>query len=83
MDVFSGSVLAVLLREGGCVAAVDFRPATPGQSWTEPGAIVADAALTLTGLALMRSIEQMESWGVDVSFVVLAAFNSGCRGRGE
>ena len=78
------SVLTVLLLgEGDAAAVASFRFARQSLGLTEPGAAFAEAGLTLTGLALMGGLEQMESCGADFSSVALADSSSGCRGKSD
>lgn len=78
------SILSVLLGEGDSgVMLASLRFASPGLVLTEPGATFAEAGLTLTGLALVGGLEQMEGWGTDFSSVALADFSSGCGGGEE
>lgn len=76
------SILTALLGEGAGVAVASLRFAMPGLVLTEPGAAFAEAGLTLTGLALMGGLEQMEGWGTDFSSVALADFDSGFSAAG-
>lgn len=75
-DAVPESGLSVLLEEADGVAVANLRFARPSLVLTEPGAAFAEAGLTLTGLALMGGLEQMEGWGSDFSSVALADFNS-------
>lgn len=77
------SVLTVLLLgEGDAAAVASFRFARQSLGLTEPGAAFAEAGLTLTGLALMGGLEQMESCGADFSSVALADSSSGFSAAG-
>lgn len=82
-DVVPESILTVLLGGGDGAAVASLRFVSPGLVLTEPGAAFAEAGLTLTGLALMGGLEQMEGWGTDFSSVALADFSSGCRGKSD
>lgn len=82
-NVVPGSVLTVLLGEADGATLACLRFARPGLVLTEPGAAFAEAGLTLTGLALVGGLEQMEGWGTDFSSVALADLDSGCRGKSD
>lgn len=82
-DVVPQSILTVLLGEADGAVEASLRFARPSLVLTEPGAAFAEAGLTLTGLALMGGLEQMEGWGADFSSVALADFNSGCGGKSD
>lgn len=76
------SILTVVLGEADGAAA-SLRFPRPDLVLTEPGAALAEAGLTLTGLALTGGLEQMEGWGADFSSAALAEFSSGCGGKSD
>lgn len=77
-DAGPESVLTALLVDEASAAVASLAFARLVLELTQPTVAFAEAGLTLTGLTLMRGLEQMEGWGTDFSSVALPDFKSGC-----